>query len=131
MSGTLRYEFYELDSIVELCRQCLERGVSIKILVGKDWDTRTERIPRLLQRYAPASGLRVYRAPDPQPTPRPHFVVVDQKHVRIEEEHDEDAPIEEIRAGPIRWYDFEEAIRFAHAFYEMWDASSAPEEVEE
>lgn len=128
LSGAFKSEFYELESIVQAFQECLQKGVSIKILVGRNVDSNTKRIPDLLKDYFEStnSELRIYHFPHSDDTPAPHFIVVDSLHVRIEDRHQETDPVDKIIADPIRWYDSMLALRLVHAFKSMWNASGNP-----
>ncbi len=122
LSGTLKSDFYELDSVVQGVKESLEKGVIIKVLVGKDIDPNTRKIPEMLREHACStdSGVRIFHHPNAQPTPHPHFMVIDRMHIRIEDKHDLTTSIDRISADPIKWYSLEEAERFAKAFDLMW-----------
>jgi hypothetical protein len=127
LSGTLKSDFYELDSVVQGFKECIEKGVTIKALVGKDIDPNTRKILEMLREPACStdSGVRIFHQPNAQPTPYPHFMVIDRMHIRIEDKHELTTSIDRISADPIKWYSLEEAERFGKAFDLMWDASSS------
>lgn len=125
LSGNLRHEFYELDEVVAAFRGCLAAGVEVKIIVGRDPDPETVRIPALLD-DAERGELRLYYFPEPKPVPRPHFMVVDSRHFRIEEFHDPATKVDGIQANRPSFYDPQEAEKLVHAFDDMWRVSSVP-----
>lgn len=80
VAGELRYEFYADSRIVEILRRKLGERVAVEIIHGPDADPRTRAL--LLEQSD--NHLVVYEL---EFRPDTHFMVIDGKHVRVEEPH--------------------------------------------
>jgi len=80
VAGNLSHEFYDDPEILEAFRQAHGRGVEIEIIHGPNVDEKSQAILRLAQEGI----VHLYRFPK---RPKNHFVVVDEKHVKVEDFH--------------------------------------------
>jgi uncharacterized membrane protein YqaE (UPF0057 family) len=127
LSGTMIRDLYELPSVVQSFERALKKGVTIKILVGKNFDTDNNQILDLFRKYSNTkSSLRIFHFPKSEDTPTPHFIVVDKSHTRIEDLHYENCSLEDISAEAISVYNYRQAIMLVEAFNRNWDSSGSP-----
>jgi len=80
VSGSLDHSFYESFLIVDALKRASDRGVEVEIVCGPDVDGETSQLFDL----ADAGKIKLYQL---DRRPSVHFIVVDGKHVRIEEYH--------------------------------------------
>ncbi len=80
VSGNLSHTFYNDAEVLETFRRAHGRGVEIEIIHGPNINENSQAILRLNQEGI----VRLYRFPE---RPKHHFVVVDEKHIRVEDFH--------------------------------------------
>jgi hypothetical protein len=88
VAGDLDSELFENPAILDMLRTLATRKhdpVSIQILYGPTPDTKTHE----LYKMAKDVGITLIRLPV---RPNGHFIVVDGKHTRVEEYHEQGAP---------------------------------------
>ncbi len=88
VSGSLREEIWNNGSIVKDLDFLSNNGVQITILCGKEirfsYDS---EIAALLKKLILNGALKLYAI---EKTPKVHFIIVDNAHIRIEENHTEE-----------------------------------------
>lgn len=81
VSGELPYEVYCNNGLVEVMQQALKKGCTIEIIAGPSAE-------RESLEFFSSHGISVYVLEE---WPSRHFAVVDGKHVRLEEPHQQGA----------------------------------------
>ncbi len=127
LSGRLRSDVYEMDSVFDAFYKAFKKNANlkVKIIVGKNFDYQAKRIPELLRNADnPETSIRMYKYPNPEESPLPHFIVIDRRSCRIEKPHEDLTSLDNIEADEIEWHSGKEANRLAHEFEDYWKISS-------